>query len=84
MRFMVKKYADGRMVAFETTDDGSQVVRRLFGTGAEPGARLQAFVEVSFEESEEGTAAALDALHRLTEEVSGRKEALVRPRRRAR
>jgi DNA-binding PadR family transcriptional regulator len=84
MRFVVKTYADGGKAAYETTDDGSEVVQELLGPRGQPGTRIRAFVEMACDETEQGVDSLLESLHWLEEELTRRRDAFPRAKRRAR
>jgi hypothetical protein len=73
MRVIVYEYTDGSRYAYETTDDGSAVVRVWTGR-LQPGKSLSAYVEAGHEGSEGGLATLLEAMEWLTAELKQRKE----------
>jgi len=73
MRLAIHEYASGGRAAFETTDDGSQ----LIGTGdwagkRKVGERICAYAEVACDSNEEGLKRLIDALDFLTTELNKR------------
>ena len=71
MRFVVKQYEDGNMLAIETTDDGSAIVRSLSGE-RQVAKRLSAFVEVLGDDTPDGVTRLKQALAYLTQVVEQR------------
>lgn len=78
MRFVIKKYANGKTVAFETTDDGGSVVKEIEGA-TEVGARISAFVELAADENARGVDNALESLNLLTDLVKQKQQKLAQP-----
>lgn len=72
MRLVIKKYDNGEISSYETSNDGSEFVKDLAGN-RQPGERISAFIEVSCDETEEGAQRLLDALAWLSDEATKRK-----------
>lgn len=72
MRVVVKEYATGGRLAFETTDDGSEVVAEWTGP-RRVGERICGFVEVACDTNEQGIERLLATLEWLAEEIRKRK-----------
>jgi hypothetical protein len=83
MRFVVKQYEDGNMLAIETTDDGSAIVRSLTGC-RQVAKRLSAFVEILGDDTPDGVARLKAALDYLTQVVHQRGAELAPKKRPAR
>jgi len=71
MQLVVKQYADGDKFAFETTNDGSVVLREMLGH-RKPGARLDAYTELACDDTEKGLERLQESLEWLLKEVRRR------------
>ncbi|HJT30778.1 MAG TPA: hypothetical protein VJ783_01840 [Pirellulales bacterium] len=74
MRLMIKKYQDGGEYCYETTNDGSELLREIKDDRGSTDW-TSAFVEVLCDETGKGADRALDALSWLRQEVVKRKAA---------
>jgi hypothetical protein len=72
MRLVVKKYASGGTNAFETTNDGGEVIKE---EGAMEFGRISAYLEALCDDTVEGADRLLTALAQLTAKVQERRKA---------
>ena len=75
MRFFVKKYANNRTFAIETSNDGDSVEKEVEGK-REVGERISAYAEVMCDDNEIGVDRALEAVSLLQRELEERKKQL--------
>jgi hypothetical protein len=72
MRVVVNEYAQGGHTAFELSDDGAEFVGDWAGE-RKVGERIEAFIDVGCDNTEQGVKRLLDAMAWLTEEIKKRK-----------
>ena len=72
MRVVVKDYASGGRGAFETTNDGGEVIGEWAGP-RQVGARICGFIEAACDDTEAGYQRLLETRAWLAEEVKKRK-----------
>jgi hypothetical protein len=72
MRVVVHEYARGGHTAFETTNDGGELLAEWDGQ-RQVGERICAFVEAACDDSDEGVRRLLEAMTWLMDEIRRRK-----------
>jgi hypothetical protein len=72
MRVVLKEYANGGRNAYETTNDGGEVVSNWSGP-VKVGERIGGFIEAACDDTEEGYRRLLEPMAWLAEEIKKRK-----------